>query len=141
MTYHKLAGFTVLSLAVTFVALAPAAWSQSVRDRADAPRILTVENVTFNDGEVSGEVANKSPNTVRDVQLLIRNTWLWNKEFKPGKNDPGTSTYYTLPKEVPPGGRVSFTFKPSSPLPKMAGGHFDRSVAVAGYTEIIPQKR
>jgi hypothetical protein len=141
MTYHRFAGSTVLSLAVTFIALAPAAWSQIVRDRADAPRILTVENVRFNDGEVSGEVVNHSPNTVRDVQLFISDTWLWNNEFKPGKNDPGASTYYTLPKEIPPSGRVPFTFKPSSPLPKRSGGRFDRSVAVAGYTEIIPQKR
>lgn len=141
MPYRKLAGSTVLSLAVTFVALAPAAWSQSVRDRAETKSILTVENTSFNEDGVSGEVVNHSPHTVRDVQLFIRNTWLWNRETKPGKNDPGTSTYYTLPKEIAPGGRLPFTFKPSSPLRKMTGGHFDHSVAIAGYTEVIPQKR
>jgi hypothetical protein len=48
---------------------------------------------------------------VRDVQLLIRYTWLWYNETKPGKDDPGTSTYYTLPKEIAPGARLPFSFK------------------------------
>jgi hypothetical protein len=36
---------------------------------------------------------------------------------------------------------VPFTFKPSPPLTKMAGGHFDTSVAIAGFTEVIPQTK
>ena len=141
MTYHKLAGSIALLLTVTYLAFAPGAWSQSVDDRAEAARILTLENVKFTDGTVSGEVINKSPNTVRDVQLFIRNTWLWKNEFKPGKNDPGTATYYTLPKEIPPGGRTPFTFQTSSPARKMTGGRFEPSVDIAGFTQVIPQKR
>ncbi|MGE5215877.1 MAG: hypothetical protein ACM3SP_02615 [Chloroflexota bacterium] len=112
--------------------------AQMVRERQEITKSLTLDKVHIADGVVSGEVVNSSPHTMRDVQLFIRYTWLWDNETKPGKNDPGTSTYYTLPKEIPPRGRSPFTFKPSSPLPTAAGGHFETSVAIAGFTEVIP---
>jgi hypothetical protein len=39
-------------------------------------RILTIEKVAVTDDTVSGEVLNRSPNVIRDIQLLIRYTWL-----------------------------------------------------------------
>lgn len=129
-----------LLFAAIFVSLPHSALPQSVRGREDIARILTVEKVNITDGTVSGEVYNRSSNTVRDVQLFIRYTWLWANEMKPGKDDPGTSVYYTLPAEIPPGGRLPFTYKPSPPLSKMAGGHFETSVAIGGFTEVIQAK-
>jgi hypothetical protein len=127
-------------LGAGFLILTPAASAQSVRGREEASRVLTVEKVAINNGEVSGEVFNHSTHIVRDVQLFIRHTWLWDNETKPGKDDPGTSVYYTLPKEIPPGGRAPFNFKPAVPLTN-AGGRFETSVAVAGFTEVIPQSK
>jgi hypothetical protein len=122
--------------------LAPlTAYPQNVRTREDGARILTIEKIAVADGVVTGEVLNRSLNTLRDAQLLIRYTWLWEHETKPGKEDPSTSTYYTLPKEIPPGGRLPFTYKPSPPLPKVSGGHFETSVAIAGFTEVVPQTK
>jgi hypothetical protein len=127
-------------LGAGFLILTPAASAQSVRGREEASRVLTVEKVAINNGEVSGEVFNHSTHIVRDVQLFIRHTWLWDNETKPGKDDPGTSVYYTLPKEIPPGERAPFNFKPPVPLTN-AGGRFETSVAVAGFTEVIPQPK
>lgn len=120
---------------------AAALHAQMVRERGDIAKLLTLDKINVADGVVSGEVVNRSSHTLRDVQLFIRHTWLWDNETKPGANDPGTSAYYALPKEIPPNGRVPFTFKPSPPLTKMAGGHFDTSVAIAGFTEVIPQTK
>jgi cation transporter-like permease len=53
------------------------AWPQNVRDREEIVRILTVEKITVADGVISGEVLNRSANTLRDVQLFICYTWLW----------------------------------------------------------------
>jgi hypothetical protein len=117
----------------------PAALSQNVRTPEQIARLLTLDKVHVADGVVSGEVINSSPHTMRDVQVFIRYTWLWDNETKPGKNDPGTSAYYTLPKEIPSGGRSPFTFKPSPPLPKPADGRFEITVTIAGFTEVIPQ--
>lgn len=96
-----------------------------------------VQSVTVKDGVVSGEVLNKSSRLLRDVQLLIRYVWLWKDEMRPGKDDPGMAVYYTLEKEIPPGGKAPFTYRPASALPSRPDGYFEVSVSVAGFTEII----
>ena len=117
------------------------ALSQTVSIQHEIARILVLKNVTVNDSIVSGVVHNKSSHIVRDVDLFIRYTWLWDDERHPGKADPGTSAILTLKQEISPGGTAPFNFTPSPPLPKMMGGHFDISASVAGFTEVIPQKR
>jgi hypothetical protein len=62
-------------------------------------------------GEVSGEVVNNSSDTLRDVVLEIRYSWLWTDEYHPGKDDPGRTVYYTASKEIPPGGSARFEYK------------------------------
>ncbi len=128
----------LVSLAV--VICSPNTYSQSLRSKEEIGRVVTLENVSVQGGTVSGEVRNHSANTLRDVQLFIRHTWLWDNEFHPGSEDPGTSSIYTLPKEIPPDTRLSFT-SPSPQLPKVPGGHFVTSVFVTGFTEVIPQTR
>jgi hypothetical protein len=112
-----------------------------VRTREEAARILEIENATVTDSAVSGDVVNRSRNTVRDVQLLVRHIWLWDRETKPGTNDPSTSAYYKLEKDIPPGSRVPFTYQPAIALPKMASGHFVTTVAIGGFAELILQPR
>ena len=56
-------------------------------------------------------------------------------------NDPSTSAYYKLEKDIPPGSRVPFTYQPAIPLPKMAGGHFVTTVAIGGFAELNLQSR
>ncbi len=136
-----LAGFVTIWLAVVILAWISPARSQTFRSREEIERVLIIDKVSIKDGVVSGEVHNRSRYVVREVQLFIRYTWLWDDEFKPGKVDPGTSTYYTLPKEIPPGGQLPFTYTPSPPLPKVAGGRFETSVSVAGFAEVIPQAK
>ncbi len=117
------------------------AGAQKVRTQEEIERILAIEKLSIQEGNVSGEVHNKSKRTVRNVQLFIRYTWLWEDERNPGKTDPGTSTYHTLQQEIPPQGRARFTYKPSPPLPKISGGRFDTSVTIAGFTEVIPPRK
>lgn len=138
---HRQAGKTFLLVCLAMIFCSQNSFSQSVRSKADVGRIIAVENVKVQNGSVSGVAHNNSANTLRNVQLFIRYTWLWDNEFHPGSKDPGTSSLYTLPKEIPPGGRLPFTFSPSPALPKVAGGHFVTSVSVAGFTEVIPQTR
>jgi hypothetical protein len=115
--------------------------AQAVRSHEEAARILTIDKLTVQDGKVTGEVNNRASHTVRDVQLLVRYTWLWDDERHPGKVDPGTSAYHSLQQEILPGGTAQFTFLPSPPLPTIAGGHYETSVSVAGFTEVLPQTK
>ena len=141
LRYSRLFGCTVICLALFVTLLAYSAGSQTVRERVEIAAVLAIEKLSVQEGVISGEVYNRSSNTIRDVQLFIRHTWLWDEEFKPGKDDPGTSVYYTLPKEIPAGGRLPFTHSPSPPLPKASGGRFEITVAIAGYAEVIPQSK
>ena len=130
----------------SLLGLALMAWplalsGQNVCTREDSARVLAVEKLTVTDGVVTGEVLNRSTRLLRDVQIFVRYTWLWDDEQHPGKTDPGTSTYYTLSKEIAPGARLPFTFAPTPPLPKVSGGHFETTVSIAGYTEVIPQTK
>lgn len=133
----KIAAAMILALA-----LAPhQPLAQDVRSHDEAAKILTLENLSVTDGKVTGDAVNRSPNTLRDVQILIRHIWLWDRETKPGTNDPSTSTYYSLGKDIPRSGRVPFTYAPATPLAKMPGGHFETTVTVAAYTEVIAQAK
>jgi hypothetical protein len=128
--------------ALAFIAWPHPGHSQNVGSHEESARILTLDNITVkNGGAVSGEVHNRSSRTVRDVQLLVRHTWLWDDERHPGKADPSTSAYHTLQQEIPPQGSARFSFVPLAPLAKGTGGHFETAVSIAGFTEIIPQTR
>ena len=117
-------------------------FSQSVASQEQAGSVLAIDKVMVQDGTVAGEIRNKSKNTVRDVQLFIRYTWLWANEFRPGKDNPSEAFYQTVAGEIAPGGSLPFKFTPSSPLPKRSGGKFaPPTVSVAGFTQVISQSR
>ncbi len=98
--------------------------------------VVSVRDVTIKEGEVSGEVVNKSQRLVREVQLQIQYTWLWNNEFHPGQDDPGRTVYYTVEREIQPGQSMRFVYKPSPPLPSRTDGVFETKVTVAGFAEV-----
>lgn len=141
VNYSRLFNGALMWSALFATLLAHPAGSQTVRERAEIAAVLAIEKLSMQDGVVAGEILNRSPHMIREVQLFIRYTWFWDEEFKPGKDDPGTSIYYTLPKEIPVGGRLPFTYSPSPPLPKAPGGRFETTVAIAGYAEVILQTK
>ena len=116
-------------------------FSQTVFSQQQADSVLRIEKVAVQpDGSVTGEIRNNSNNTVRDVQLFIRYTFLWKDEFHPGKESPSAAFYPTISGEIAPGGSLPFKFTPSPPLPKRTDGRFERpSVSIAGFTQVIPQ--
>ena len=117
-------------------------FSQTVASQEQAGTVLAIDKVTVQDGTIAGEIRNMSKNTVRDVQLFIRYTWLWANEFRPGKDNPSEAFYQTLSGDIAPGGSMPFKFAPSSPLPKRSGGKFAQpTVSVAGFTQVISQSR
>ncbi len=104
------------------------------------PQSVAVRNVKVQDGSVSGEVVNSSPNVVRDVQLLIRYTWLWKNEMKPGEDNRSDAVFYNVEGEVPPGGSKPFAYRPSSSMTQDQG-RYEVSVTIADFTQLIPVKK
>jgi hypothetical protein len=120
-----------------------ASLSQTVLSQQQAGSVLAIEKLGVQgDGTVTGEIRNNSKNTVRDVQLFIRNTFLWKNEFHPGKESPSAVFYPTISGEITPGGSLPFKFTPDPPLPRRTDGRFEApSVSIAGFTQVIPQSR
>jgi len=135
-----LIGVFAMELGLMIAALRVTALAQTVSTDEDSARIVGIEKLAIQTGGVSGQLRNRANHPVRDVQLFIRYTWLWADERNPGKTDPGTSTYYMLKETIQPGAKIKFNYKPSPPLPNIAGGQFVATVKIAGFTEIIPQK-
>jgi hypothetical protein len=117
-------------------------FSQTVTSQQQAGSVVAIDKVTVQEGTVTGEIRNMSKNTVRDVQLFIRYTWLWANERHPGKDSPSAAFYPTMTGEIAPGGSMPFKFTPSPPLAKRTDGKFEApSVAIAGFAQVIPQSR
>lgn len=104
-----------------------------------AGRVVSLRNeMTTEQGEVSGELVNHTKQTLREVRLQILYSWRWKNELRPGKDDPGRATYYVLDQEIPPGQTVRFNYKPSPPLASRDDGQFDISVKVVGFAQVFP---
>jgi hypothetical protein len=127
------------ALIVMLISFGSTSSAQRVETGQQTGRV-TVRNVTVNNNVISGEVLNDSPNTVRDVELLFQYHWLWNNEFKPGNDPPGTAVYFSLNKDLRPGESTSFTYTPQPSLPSRADGQFMVEVSVASFAEVIQQR-
>jgi hypothetical protein len=102
---------------------------------SEASRMVAVAEARSEGGVVSGVVINNSDEVARDVQLLIRDTWLWNNERHPGENSPGRAEFYILPGPIAPHGNLGFRYQ-EQPLPERADGHFTTQVQVVGFTQV-----
>jgi hypothetical protein len=109
----------------------------SVLPPPEASKMVAVRNTTVQDDIVAGELLNRSSHRVRDVELLIRQIWHWNNEFRPGANPPGAGVYHIVAAEIPSGATERFTYKLSPP--SRSDGYFETVVTVAGFTEIKQQ--
>ena len=86
---RTLTAFVSLLLGLILALWSKPSFSQTVLSQQQANSVLTIEKVAAQpDGTVTGEIRNNSKNTVRDVQLFIRSTFLWKNEFHPGKESP-----------------------------------------------------
>jgi hypothetical protein len=106
-----------------------------------ADQVLALEKIAIQDGEVSGELVNRSSQGVYGVDLQVLYSWRWNNDFHPGRDDPGRAEYFRIEKEISPGQRVPFVHKPSPPLPARKDGIFDISIKVIGFTRIFRETK
>src|SRR5437899_166324 len=104
--------------------------SETISSGREASATVAVADLKVQGGSVSGLLVNKSPRPVHDVRILVRYTWHWNNERRPGDDNPGRSEFSVVPLEIPPGGSVPFGHDASPPLPARSDGHFTTTVEV-----------
>jgi hypothetical protein len=102
---------------------------------SDASRAIVIQNLTARDGTVSGTVVNNSSKTIRDVELLVRQEWLWDDEFHPGTESPGRTLAVTLGRDIGPHASASFVLE-TPPVAPRSDGRFVTKVDVTRYSEV-----
>lgn len=96
-------------------------------------RLVTVTDVRSAGPAVEGRIVNRSDATVRDIQLVVSDEFVWKNERAPGDESPGFAETITVRESIPPGGSVTFRTTRPEPPPR-ADGRFETAVTVLGFT-------
>ena len=132
----KLARIGYLVLIAGFVtSLSYPAWSanaESIEQVQKSP--AAVMDVTIHNGTVRGKVVNKSKSSIEDVKLLVRNVWMWDNEYHPGRDTHSTSKIVDLDGTIGPGQSKDFAI--DLKLPKPRHGHFETKVIVGEFRTV-----
>lgn len=113
--------------------------AQTVLTSEEASKVLRFETLNTQSG-ISGVVVNRSPYTVKDVEILIQYHWLWEDERNPGQDPLGRAVFLKLDGPIGPGQSLRFSYTPMPPLPSRDDGHFMPEVGVAAFTTVVPQQ-
>lgn len=110
--------------------------AKGIIGQSDVNSVLDVRSVDATDARVKATLVNNSDNRIKDVQLVIRHSFLWKDERNPGTDNPGRTEYYLVLGEVEPHGQLAFEYRPDPPLPQRDDGTFKTSIEIAGFTEV-----
>ena len=133
---------TLAIFATVALILPPLDWAgaQTVLSSQEASRALSFEKLDVNPSKVSGVIANKTPHTIKDVQLMVQYHWLWKDERNPGKDSPGRTVIIPLKEQLEPGESQWFSYTPEFSLPSRNDGYFMPEVDVAAFTTVVRQQ-
>ncbi|HEX6174568.1 MAG TPA: hypothetical protein VF089_11180 [Candidatus Binatia bacterium] len=133
---------TLAIFATVALILPPLDWAgaQTVLSSQEASRALSFEKLDVNPSKVSGVIANKTPHTIKDVQLMVQYHWLWKDERNPGKDSPGRTVIIPLKEQLEPGESQWFSYTPEFSPPSRNDGYFMPEVDVAAFTTVVRQQ-
>ena len=115
----------------------PAAPAVALVSGEQAAQLVSLRDVKpSRTGEVSATLVNGSNRPLRDVRYLIRHSWLWKNERKPGNNNPSRAVQHVVPDLIAPHSEAKFAYRPAPALPARRDGRFVTTVDVIGYSEI-----
>jgi hypothetical protein len=114
--------------------------AETVLSSQDASGALSFEKLDVNPSKISGVIANKTPHTIKDVQLMIQYHWLWKDERNPGQDSPGSTVIIPLKEQLEPGELQPFSYTPQFSLPSRDDGYFMPEVDVAAFTTVVQQQ-
>jgi hypothetical protein len=133
---RRIGTFGVL-LGIFSLPLYGATATAAVVSSSEAAQTIVINDLTVRGDSVSGTVVNKSAATLREIELLVRQTWLWEPERHSGTDDPGRTLPFMLGVDVAPNTTAPFSFH-TPPLPERSDGRFITTMEVTGFTEVGP---
>lgn len=137
----RLLTLAILSATVFLFARLDSASAETVLSSQEASRALSFEKLDVNPTKISGVIANKTPHTIKDVQLMIQYHWLWKDERNPGHDSPGRTVIIPLnEQQLEPGESQPFSYTPQFSLPSRNDGYFMPEIDVAAFTTVVRQQ-
>jgi hypothetical protein len=136
----RLLTLAILTTMVLLFAHLDSASAETVLSSQDVSRALSFEKLDVNPAKISGVIANKTPHTIKDVQLMIQYHWLWKDERNPGKDSPGRTVIIPLNEQLEPGESQPFSYTPQFSVPSRDDGYFMPEVDVAAFTTVVQQQ-
>ncbi len=123
------------------VVLSPASAlrGQTLLSSEEAAKSVALEKVDVSPVGVSGIVVNKTPHTIRNVEVLVQYHWLWKNEFKPGTDSPGRTAVVRLNQELSPGQSAPFRHSLEAGADRK-DGHFAPEVTIGAFTVVVPAR-
>jgi hypothetical protein len=115
-------------------------YAETVLTSQQAAKALSLDKLEVSPAKITGRVTNKTPHTIKDVQLMIQYHWLWRNERNPGQDSPGRTVIISLHEQLEPGESHDFNYAPQLPLPSRHDGHFMPEVDVAAFTTVVHQR-
>ncbi len=113
----------------------PATAAEQLVSNDQIGQTIKVVDVSMQGGMVSGKLVNTSGDTLRDVKLIIDQSWLWNNERHPGSESPGRTDFYMVP-EIPPHGTVTLQYRSPVASVQRTDGRFTARVMVESFTQV-----
>ena len=137
---HRRQRWMIAALAALTISLNTAAVrAQTLLTAEEAAKSVAIENLNVSASSVSGVVANRSPHTIRDVEVRVQYHWLWQNEFNPGTDSPGQTAIVRLENELKPGQSMPFRHALTQ-VADRKDGRFAPEAQVAAFTVVIPAK-
>jgi hypothetical protein len=113
--------------------LAVTAGAEDLVPARAADEFVTIRDVTYEAGVVSGSVVNLTKDELRNVRLRIQASWRWKDEKHPGDDVMSWGDTHTI-AEIAPGATVGFRHESPTTPPVRDDGWFHAEVTVAGVT-------
>jgi hypothetical protein len=106
---------------------------------APAEKTLSIHDVTVAQSRLLGEITNNSPHRVKDVSLMVQNSWRLKDGYTPKIEAPINAVLFKLKKDLSPGETATFSYVVPLPESYRSDGDFVTDVSVAGFT-IVPRE-
>jgi hypothetical protein len=110
----------------------------AVLESARANQLIEVQQVTVRDGATTGVLVNRGDTPIENVRLVVQEDYRWPNEFKPGKNDPGSASEFTVAGPIEPRASEAFSISDGPPATPAKGGRFVTQIEVLQFDQVLP---
>ena len=100
--------------------------------------MVAVTDIASTASSVTGTLVNRTPGALRNLRLMVSDSFVWTPERNPGADDPSRASWVSVTGPIPPRGSVPFRFDRPAALPDRPDGHFRTEIAVVGMTRQSP---